>query len=187
MTLSNYKTTFLAELAHYAPYDELEASYLQRTLDLLNAEVEPFSRSTLVGHITASAVLIDDDKSMIAMIWHEKLQRWFQPGGHCETDDQSVVAAALRELVEETGISEDKIRLLQETPFDIDVHPIPARGEEPAHFHYDIRYLFQSERHHLIDDGVSCQWRSVAEVAQMDDPSRSRFGAKVLRLKEPRN
>jgi hypothetical protein len=27
----------------------------------------------------------------------------------------------------------------------VDVHPIPAHGHDPAHFHYDIRYLFAVE------------------------------------------
>ena len=26
-------------------------------------------------------------------------------------------------------------------PLDIDIHEIPARGDEPAHLHHDLRYL----------------------------------------------
>ena len=26
-------------------------------------------------------------------------------------------------------------------PFDLDIHSIPARGDEPEHLHYDVRYL----------------------------------------------
>lgn len=177
MNLNDHKGIFLAELTHYHPFDALETEHLRRTLELLKSEPEPFSRSTQVGHITASVILLDKTLSLVAMIWHEKLGRWLQPGGHCEPDqDTSVAKAALRELVEETGIPPQHVILLQDNPFDVDVHPIPARGDEPNHFHYDVRYLFQTQ-HDQLQHG---QWRPIENIAQMDDPSRARFAQKLL-------
>ncbi|MCA1580687.1 MAG: NUDIX domain-containing protein [Acidobacteria bacterium] len=69
-----------------------------------------------------------------------------QPGGHSDPEDGTVFDTALREVREETGadalVAGNAGRLL-----DVDVHPIPARGSEPAHFHFDLRYLvvFQGE------------------------------------------
>ena len=73
---------------------------------------------------------------------HRKLDRWLQLGGHVD-GEQAVHVAALREAQEESGLQHFSFvkiagRLL---PFDIDIHPIPATPAEPAHHHYDLRYL----------------------------------------------
>ncbi|MFI7285870.1 NUDIX domain-containing protein [Streptomyces anulatus] len=73
------------------------------------------------------------------------------PGVHVESDDATLVATAVREVDEETGILPEL--LCQSTAFchepaDIDVHPIdpnPAKGE-PAHQHYDFRFVFRMVR-----------------------------------------
>ena len=53
--------------------------------------------------------------------------------------EENVLNVALREAEEETGLKHFK--LLQEEIFDLDIHPIPARGDFPDHLHYDIRFL----------------------------------------------
>jgi len=100
----------------------------------------PCSRETLEGHITASAWIINKEKDSVLLIHHNKLNRWFQPGGHIENIDTSVLHACEREAIEETGIKE--LNLLSSQIFDIDIHMIPERNGIPEHLHYDIRYAF---------------------------------------------
>jgi 8-oxo-dGTP pyrophosphatase MutT (NUDIX family) len=73
-------------------------------------------------------------------VWHRKFGRWLQPGGHMEDGDGSVFEAALREAREETGLQHFSFPL-GERILDVDVHPIPAHGPDPPHFHFDIRYV----------------------------------------------
>jgi 8-oxo-dGTP pyrophosphatase MutT (NUDIX family) len=176
MPLNSQKTALLAELAAYQPYDSAEATFVRQIREFLQKHDAPFSRKTAAGHITASAVVVDGARQAVLMIWHEKLSRWLQPGGHCEPDiDPTLPDAALRELVEETHIPAEAITLVQKNLFDVDIHPIPARGDEAAHLHYDLRYLFQTN---ATREGI--QWRPITEVAQMGDESRSRFAKKLL-------
>lgn len=112
-------------------------------LDLLGSHPQPLSRQSFTpGHVTASALLLGPDRAHLGLLWHDKLGRLLQPGGHVEPSDVSVLAAAQRELAEETGLAASEVRLLSAAPLAVDAHEIPAYGEEPAHRHFDVRYAF---------------------------------------------
>jgi 8-oxo-dGTP pyrophosphatase MutT (NUDIX family) len=57
--------------------------------------------------------------------------------------EPNTLNVALREAIEESGLK--TIEPISEDIFDVDVHDIPARKNEPAHFHYDIRFLFEAD------------------------------------------
>lgn len=94
-------------------------------------------RSCLEGHLTASALVVDETLSSVVLLHHKKLGRWLQPGGHCD-GDANLAAVAWREASEETGIPG-----LEIVPriFDFDIHDIPELGDVPAHRHLDSRFL----------------------------------------------
>lgn len=135
------RTGFLDSLGRHAPEDGPEAEARQAIRDFVRRSPNPFSRSNAEGHVTASAVVARPDASEFLLLRHKKLGRWLQPGGHLEPEDSSVFAAALREAKEETGIETFDFPIGEQI-LDVDVHPIPAHGPDPAHFHYDIRHLF---------------------------------------------
>ena len=101
-----------------------------------------FERTCLQGHVTGSAWVLSADMGAVLLTHHAKLDRWLQLGGHSDGDPDSF-QVALREAREESGLEElgDPAGDLHPVPFDLDVHEIPARGSEPAHFHFDVRYL----------------------------------------------
>ena len=107
------------------------------------ARDDPFRREDPDGHVTASAVVGRESRPQhyeFLLVFHRKLDRWLQPGGHVEPDDSSVFEAALREAREETGIP-DFAAPLGDAILDLDVHAIPAFGDDPAHSHFDVRFL----------------------------------------------
>lgn len=134
------REALLATLADYEAADEAEARSLSEILRFVAEAPDPFARATAEGHVTGSAVVARPDGSAFLLVHHRKLGRWLQPGGHTEEADATVFDAALREAREETGIA------AFETPIgrsvlDVDIHAIPARGKDPAHSHFDVRYL----------------------------------------------
>lgn len=124
-----------------------------------------WKRSTLDGHVTASAWVLNSTKTHALLLHHAKLDRWLQPGGHVDDDDASLEYAALREAREETGIN--TLFLVDREIFDVDVHPIPARHHEPAHLHYDVRYLVgtRDEAVTLSTESTGFRWIPLAEIA----------------------
>ncbi len=115
-----------------------EASCRQRMLELLDTRADCFRRDAFPAHFTGSALVVSADGSQALLHHHRKLDRWLQFGGHCD-GEENVLAVARREALEESGI--DGLVVASARPFDLDIHEIPAHGNEPGHFHYDVRYV----------------------------------------------
>jgi len=115
--------------------EELELIDLFRTL--LNLP-DAFYRTCRPGHFTASALILNPERTEVLLVEHRKLGFWVQPGGHAD-GQENLEDVARREVKEETGVSEviSTGRIL-----DLDIHPIPARKDEGSHKHYDVRFLF---------------------------------------------
>jgi len=102
----------------------------------------------------------------VLLTHHRRMNKWVQLGGHTD-GDSDVLAAALREAGEESGI--EGIRPLSGDIFDIDVHRIPARGGEPAHYHYDIRFIATvtgSEDYTVSDESHDLAWVKIEKLTE---------------------
>jgi len=151
-------------LRHYRDLWQGEAEQVARFDDFLHSHPDVFERHHAVGHFTGSAWLVSADGERVLLMHHRKLDRWLQPGGHADGDDD-LARVALREAQEETGVA---ALAVEGGLFDIDHHRIPARGDEAEHWHYDMRYVVRAgadERFVLNSESRALAWRPVAEVA----------------------
>jgi 8-oxo-dGTP pyrophosphatase MutT (NUDIX family) len=130
-----------AALLRHAPADDRESADLSQIVRFVAAERDPFDRRNPRAHLTGSAFVISEDGRQVLLLHHRKLGRWLQPGGHADPGEHTGERVALREAHEETGIAGLALHPRAPRPLDVDVHDIPARGEEPAHQHLDLRYL----------------------------------------------
>ncbi|MFF5846424.1 NUDIX domain-containing protein [Streptomyces massasporeus] len=141
----------------------------------LDRPVDVTARTTLPGHVTCSAVVIDRQGRVLHIRHRATGGLMLTPGGHIEPEDRTLLVAALREVSEEAGIAPGALCLTRQmlsSPIDIDVHDIgvnPAKGE-PAHQHYDFRFVFYLADNDpptitLQDEEVSgAQWLPMSEV-----------------------
>ena len=130
-------------LEAYDPADAREAQHREHMLRLLDSTEQPFAREQYApGHVTASAFVLDPESRELLLILHGKLGLWLQPGGHVEPEDADVFSSARREVREEVDVSE--LSVVGAGLLDLDVHDIPARGAQPAHAHFDVRFLFRT-------------------------------------------
>ena len=96
--------------------------------DLLDRRCRP-------GHLTGSALVVEEGTGQVLVLWHRKLQRWLQPGGHADGDGD-LAHVAWREATEETGI--EGLRVVVPA-VHVDVHEVRPPGED-AHLHLDVRF-----------------------------------------------
>ena len=122
---------------------------------ILDSE-NPLSRSNQLGHITASGLVIQDDK--VLLIFHPFIKQWFQPGGHID-DGESPIDAAIREVYEETGILCESIGG-QLNPIDIDLHEIPANPKkaEGEHLHIDLLFVLRVLKQEESSEKIEKAW-----------------------------
>ena len=67
-------------LADHACADVGERDSLRRIHDIIATGTAPFSRAHYEpGHLTASGIVLNADRTHTLLIFHAKLQRWLQP------------------------------------------------------------------------------------------------------------
>lgn len=171
-------------LQQHRPVGDLEATHTRDILALLDVPGDPFSRDHFApGHVTASSFLLSPDGTSVLLIFHGKLHRWLQPGGHVDADDVDVLAAALREVREEVGVTELALAPGWPGLFDVDVHVIPARKADPEHRHFDVRFAFQvqSMAFEAGSDAHAGQWVKLEDVSGLEsDASVLRAVSKLM-------
>src|SRR5215213_7002643 len=157
-------------------FDERDREELRTITAFFHDNPDCLDRSNLAGHLTASAFVIDRERGRLLLIHHKALGRWLQPGGHAD-GDPDLRAVARREVLEETGLA--ALDLVTPRPLDLDIHAIPARGCVPAHFHYDVRFLFEADSD-LALQGDDREVHGAAWV-ELSDLDRLGLDASVLR------
>lgn len=176
-----HRLPLLAKVRAYVPYDQYERDMHEALLAFVATEPACFERRLRTGHVTGSAWIIDRTGTQALLTHHFKLDRWLQLGGHAD-GDPDILRVALREAREESGLED--IRPVSETIFDVDVHPIPARGDEPRHLHYDVRFLLEGDQTApLVISGESkdLEWIPLANIARVTtERSITRMAAKSL-------
>ena len=135
-------------------------------LNLLENHSNALDRNCRPGHLTGSSLIIRPEDSRVLVLFHAKLQRWLQPGGHADGDGD-MARVALREAIEETGIPE---LVVVEPVIDLDIHVVEPPHED-AHEHHDVRYLVLAPagaRPVTNYESTGFQWLDQDEINQID-------------------
>lgn len=152
-------------LVNYTPDGPEQAGQRELFMAFAGQHPDCCERRLAVGHLTGSAWLVSKDGHRALLMHHRKLDRWLQPGGHAD-GDADLAQVALREAQEETGLP-----LLAVDPrvFDLDRHRIPARGAEPAHWHYDVRFVVRANGGEAFiqnEESLALAWFDMGKLAE---------------------
>lgn len=133
------------KLENYLNLFPEEKNNLTRLINQIKNNNNIFDRSNMMGHITASGLVLSKDKKIL-LIFHNSLNKYLAPGGHIENQDKDIIAAAQREVWEESGLKHAQPHpwtIKNKCPLVIDSHPIPQNDQkaEGNHFHHDFMFL----------------------------------------------
>lgn len=168
-------------LAEYLGRHPAEAASCGLFSGFLASDGALFERRHPPGHFTGSAWLVSGDGERVLLTHHRKLGRWLQLGGHAD-GDQDLAQVARREAEEESGLVD---LVVEPAIFDLDRHAIPARGSEPEHWHYDVRFVVRatgSEDFAVSEESLALAWKPVTDIAAdpASDESLRRMATKWL-------
>jgi 8-oxo-dGTP pyrophosphatase MutT (NUDIX family) len=145
--------------------DEAVTAARSQIVDLVTGSIAPAHRATRPGHLTGSAFVLSADGRRTILLFHRKLQRWLQPGGHAD-GDTNLAAVALREATEETGIVGLRV---DPVPVDLDIHEVRPPNEDP-HLHLDVRFVVvapEGSRPVGNEESEAIRWVEVDRLAEM--------------------
>lgn len=152
-------------LDHHAPAGATETADLARVRALVAGEPDPWTRAIPL-HATGSALVVHPPTARVLLRWHARQGSWLHVGGHGDPGETDPLAVALREGEEETGLTD-----LRPFPDRRLVHvvvvPVPAKGEEPAHEHADLRFLLATGSPDAVrpeKPDAQVRWVSFAEA-----------------------
>lgn len=171
--------------------------------DFVNTHSNCFDRSHTPGHVTGSALVLNQDMTKVLLTHHKKLGMWLQLGGHAD-GHHLAHEVAMTEATEESGLDglqflkyESDVfgafAALKPLPFDLDCHLIPATSRDPEHYHFDVRFLIitpSNERAPVIsEESHDVKWFTFEQARSMTTElsmhrqfSKAEWVKKILKL-----
>ncbi len=133
------------ELENYIPFDEQEERDKEQFLKFINSFDDVLTRDNIFGHFSASAFVVNKERTKMVVVYHIINDGWIYPGGHAD-GEADLLGVAVREVEEETGL---KAKVLDKNIFSIQSTPVKGHIKHgkyvSAHLHLDILYLMEAD------------------------------------------
>ena len=163
--------SLLKQLKAYAPYNEQETNDKEVMIKLLEKESDIFTRENEVAHFTASSWLVNKEHTKVLMIYHNIYHSWSWTGGHAD-GDMDLLAVAMREAMEETGVK--TITPVSKDLFSIEILTVDGhikRGKYvPSHLHLNVTYLLEADEAEVLhikqDENSGVAWFTFEEALE---------------------
>ena len=162
------------QIEKYNPYNEQEQKDKEIMLKYINTFDDVLTRKNEVGHFTASAWVVNKEKTKVLMIYHNIYKTWAWTGGHAD-GDVDLLETAIREVKEETGVN--NVRVLDEDIFSLEL--ISAKGHRKkgeyvsSHMHLNLTYLLEAEENEILkikdDENSGVKWINIEDVEKVSN------------------
>ena len=157
------------QIKAYRPWNEQERQDQVLILEFLRKNSDAFYRTNLLAHMTASAWVVNPQRSKVLMVYHRLYDSWSWAGGHAD-GEEDLLAVALREVREETGVQ--RLRPVTEEIYSLEVLTVDGHEKHgryvPSHLHLNVTYLLEAEEDQPLrvceaeNSGVA--WFSLADA-----------------------
>ena len=159
----------VSQIRRYVPYNEQEEADKALILNWIEKNDDAFLRDNVVAHMTASAWVVDKDRSKVLMVYHNIYHSWSWLGGHAD-GETDLLAVAIREVKEEAGISD--VRSVSEEIFSLESLTVDGHVKKgryvSSHLHLNVTYLLEADEAEVLrikpDENSGVRWFSLEEA-----------------------
>ena len=133
-------------LEAYRPWNAQEAQDRAELLRRLRSGEDLYTRDNAAGHLTASAWVVSPDRKQVLMAYHNLYGSWAWLGGHAD-GDRDLLAAAVREVREESGLED--VRAVTPDIYSLEILPVAGHEKRgvyvPSHLHLNVTFLLEAD------------------------------------------
>ena len=165
------KENLIRQIENYPPFNEQEEKDKALILGWISNNENVFSRENTVAHITASAWVVNKDRSKVLMVYHNIYNSWSWLGGHAD-GETDLLSVAIREVKEEAGIS--NVRPVSEEIFSLESLTVDGHVKKgnyvSSHLHLNITYLLEADSEEQVsvkaDENSGVMWFSLEDALE---------------------
>lgn len=159
------------QIENYTPYNAQEAKDQELILRYMDTFDNLLTRDNEFAHFTASAWLVNKDRTKVLMVYHNIYQSWSWVGGHAD-GNADLLGVAMKEAKEETGLKQ--VTPVLKDIFSIEILGVAAhekKGRHVAtHLHLNATFLLEANEHELLhikpDENSDIKWFLLDEAVE---------------------
>lgn len=164
------------QLERVVPFNEQEANDIAEILRRLKSGEELFGRENASAHFTASAWIVNPQRTQVLMAYHNLYDSWAWLGGHAD-GETDMLAVALREVQEESGL--EAVKAVSDQIYSVEIITVDGhekRGKYvPSHLHFNVTYLMEADPNQPVrskpDENKAVAWFELEEaLAKSTEP-----------------
>lgn len=162
----------IKQIREYVPYNEQEEKDREEILRQLTEAGNVFTRDDRAAHISASAWVVNEDKSKVLMAYHNIYNSWSWLGGHAD-GEEDLLTVALKEVQEESGIG--YVTPVSEEIYSLEILTVDGHQKNGAyvssHLHLNVTYLLQADEHQPLviksDENSQVGWFTLDKAIEI--------------------
>ena len=140
------KDKLIRQIEDYIPYNEQEARDKATFLKLLQEDTDISRRDNLLAHLTASAWVVNPERTKVLMAYHNLYNSWAWLGGHAD-GNFDLAAVAEKEAREESGLTD--VKLVSGDILSLEILTVNGHEKKgtyvPSHLHLNVTYLLEAD------------------------------------------
>ena len=160
------------EIEKYVPYNEQEEKDKQTILKYMDSFDNVLTRDNEFGHFTSSAWVANKEKTKVLMIYHNIYKSWAWTGGHAD-GNPDLLATAIRELKEETGV--ENVKVIDNNIFSLEIVCVDGHVKKgkyvSSHVHLNATYLLEVDENEILrikdDENSGVKWINIEDVEKV--------------------
>ena len=178
--------TLMDEIRLYQPWTDKETWEKQQILDFMEKNPDCLFRGNRIAHMTASAWVVNRQRSKVLMAYHKIYDSWAWLGGHAD-GEADLLQVAMKEACEEAGLrpanpilmkaglrpadqgpeaAAGSLRPVREEIFSLETLTVDGHMKHgswvPSHLHLNLTYLLEADEAEPLrinaDENTGVRW-----------------------------